>query len=326
MQRLREAERDFILGEFATKEGGIITGVVHRMEPRQIIIDLGKVEGILPAQEQVRSERYRVGQRLKLYLLEVSRTNRGPRLLLSRTHPNLVRCLFELEVPEVRDGVIELKAIAREPGSRTKVAVATHQDGIDPVGSCIGLRGIRIQNIINELWGEKIDIVQWHPEPKTFVTNALAPARVLSVEADIEERAATVVVPDGQLSLAIGREGQNARLAAKLTGWKIDIKSASTAEVEKAEITPEVITEEVEELPQEVEAEVQLPQAEAEEQPAPEPQIRFAEDIFIEAPKPEVKEKKGGKRQPIPELKAEDTAKRKVKAKRRAPLEDDEED
>jgi N utilization substance protein A len=291
MQRLREAERDFILGEFVAREGELVSGVVQRIEPRQVTIDLGKVEGILPFQEQVRTEHYRVGQRLRLYLLEVSRSNRGPRLLLSRSHPNLVRCLFEMEVPEVRNGVVELKAIAREPGSRTKIAVAAHQDEVDPVGSCIGLRGIRIQNIVNELQGEKIDIVQWHPESKAFIANALAPARVLSVEADDEEKCATVVVPDGQLSLAIGKEGQNARLVARLTGWKIDIKSATAAEAERAakeEITPIEVAEAItEELPQEV----------GQEQPQESPRIRFAEEIFTEASKAEVKAKEDKKKQ-----------------------------
>lgn len=303
IQRLREAERDFTFGEFAAREEEIVSGIVQRMELRQIIIDLGKAEGMLPAQEQVRTERYRVGQRLKFYLVEVNRTDRGPRLVLSRSHPDLVRRLFELEVPEVQSGVVELRAIAREPGSRTKAAVFTRQEGADPVGSCIGLRGIRIQNIVNELQGEKIDIIQWHPEPKVFVANALAPARVLSVDIDDREMAATVVVPDEQLSLAIGKEGQNARLAAKLTGWKIDIKSASVAEAEKAaaaEVAAQLV-EEVEPL------EIALP-----EQP-PGSQIRFAEDILREAPKPQAKVKKERKKQP--RLEVEDgKPRRKVKS------------
>jgi N utilization substance protein A len=234
LQRLREAEREFIFGEYIDREGDIVSGVVHRVEPRQLIIDLGKTEGILPVSEQVRTERYRVGQRLKLYLLEVNRTNRGPRLILSRSHPNLVRRLFELEVPEIHNGVVELKGVAREPGYRSKVAVAARQEGIDPVGSCVGLRGVRIQNVVNELDGERIDVIQWDPEIKAFIANALSPAQVLSVDVNEPENSATVIVPDGQLSLAIGKEGQNARLAARLTGWKIDIKSASLAKAEKA--------------------------------------------------------------------------------------------
>jgi N utilization substance protein A len=234
LQRLREAEREFIFGEYIDREGDIVSGVVHRIEPKQIAVDLGKAEGILPISEQVRTEHHRIGQRLKLYLLEVNRTNRGPRLILSRSHPNLVRRLFELEVPEIHSGIVEIKGIAREPGFRTKVAVSAQQDGIDPVGSCVGLRGVRIQNVVNELNGERIDVVQWDAETSTYIANALSPAQVLSVTISEPENTATVVVADGQLSLAIGKEGQNARLAARLTGWKIDIKSASIAKAERA--------------------------------------------------------------------------------------------
>ena len=323
MQRLREAEREFILSEFTAREGKIISGVVQRIEPRQIVIDLGKVEGILPPEEQVRTEHYHIEQRLKLYLLEVNHTTKGPRLLLSRTHPNLVRCLFELEVPEVHNGLVELKAIAREPGSRTKVAVAALQEGVDPVGSCIGLRGIRIQNVVNELQGERIDIVHWHREPRIFVLNALAPARALSVELDAEERSASVVVPDEQLSLAIGKEGQNARLAAKLTGWNIDIKSASVAEAERVAMEEAAI--EVIEPPVEVPPEVEPVAAMLEEQPAEGPQIRFAEDILPKLAKPEVK--KGKKRRVRPEPKPDDITELKGSVKRRLPsLEKEEED
>ena len=315
IQRLREAERDFTFGEFAAREEEIVSGIVQRIELKQIIIDLGKAEGMLPAQEQVQTERYRVGQRLKFYLVEVNRTDRGPRLVLSRSHPNLVRRLFELEVPEVQNGVVELKAIAREPGSRTKVAVIARQEEVDPVGSCIGLRGIRIQNIVSELQGEKIDVIQWHPEPKVFVANALAPARVLSVDINEREMAATVVVPDEQLSLAIGKEGQNARLAAKLTGWKVDIKSASVAEAEKA-----AAAEVAAELPEEVE----LPEVIIEEQPAA-PQIRFAEDIFRGAPKPQAKVKKERKKQPRLAAELEDGKPRR-KSKPLAPSLEEEKD
>jgi len=234
LQRLREAEREFIFGEYADREGDIVSGVVQRAEPRQVIIDLGKTEAVLPGSEQVRTERYRVGQRLKLYLLEVNRTNKGPRLILSRSHPNLVRRLFELEVPEIYNGHVELKAVAREAGYRSKVAVAAKQEGLDPVGSCVGLRGVRIQNVVNELSGERIDVIQWHADPKVFIANALSPAQVVSVDLNEKENTAIVVVPDGQLSLAIGKEGQNARLAARITGWRIDIKSATAAEAAKA--------------------------------------------------------------------------------------------
>ncbi len=234
MQRLREAEREVVFAEFAGKEGDIVSGIIQRIEPKQIVVDLGKTEAILPAAEQVRTEHYRPAQRLKVYVLEVFRSARGPQVVISRTHRNLVRRLFELEVPEIYNGTVEIKAIAREPGYRSKVAVAARQEGVDAVGACVGLRGIRIQNIINELSGEKIDVIEWHSDAGLFVSNALSPAPVLSVSVNEEEKTATVVVPDRQLSLAIGREGQNARLAAKLTGWRIDIKSASVAEAERA--------------------------------------------------------------------------------------------
>ena len=240
LQRLNEAEHSAIFEEYIDKEGDIVTGLVQRIEPRQIFVDLGRTEAILPATEQVRNERYRVGQRLKVYLLEVIQTNKGPRVVVSRSHPDLVRRLFELEVPEVFNGIVEIKAIAREAGYRSKVAVAARQDGIDPVGCCVGLRGIRIQNIVNELSGEKLDVVKWNPDASIFITSALSPAQVLGVELDEENSIATVVVPDKQLSLAIGKEGQNARLAARLSGWRIDIKSASAAEAERAERIVEV--------------------------------------------------------------------------------------
>ena len=244
LQRLREAEREFIFGEYIDREGDIVSGVVHRIEPRQVVIDLGKAEGVLPGGEQVRNERYRVGQRLKLYLVEVNRTNRGPRLILSRSHPNLVRRLFELEVPEIYNGNVEIKAVAREAGYRSKVAVAAKQEGLDPVGSCVGLRGVRIQNVVNELNGERIDVIQWDADPNVFIANALSPAQVVGVDGNEAENTAVVVVPDGQLSLAIGKEGQNARLAARLTGWRIDIKSASAAEAEKVTVAKAAVTKE----------------------------------------------------------------------------------
>jgi transcription termination/antitermination protein NusA len=260
LQRLREAEREFIFGEYVDREGDIVSGVVQRVEPRQAIVELGKAEGVLPATEQMRSERYRVGQRLRLYLLEVNRTNKGPRLILSRSHPNLVRRLFELEVPEINNGIVEIKAVAREAGFRSKVAVAAQQEGIDPVGSCVGLRGVRIQNVVNELGGERIDVIQWHAQPKVFIANALSPAQVVNVDIDEAEKSAVVVVPDGQLSLAIGKEGQNARLAAKLTGWKIDIKSQSVAEAEKKTMVQEAPP--VPAVEEAAKVEVEVPQVE----------------------------------------------------------------
>lgn len=235
LQRLREAERDAVYAEFNDKERDIVSGVVQRVEPKRLIVDLGKVEAYLPEEEQVPTEHYRAGQRVKALLVEVRRGPRGPEVRLSRTHKDLLRRLFELEVPEIYQGTVEIKSIAREPGSRSKVAVAARQEGIDPVGSCVGMRGIRIQNIVRELNDEKIDVVQWHPDPVVFVGHALSPAQVVQVEVVEAEKNATVIVPDRQLSLAIGKEGQNARLAAKLTGWRIDIKSSSAAKLERAE-------------------------------------------------------------------------------------------
>ena len=238
LQRLHEAEHSAILEEYAEKEDEVITGVVQRIEPGQINVDLGRTEAILPASEQVRTERYRIGQRLKVCIIQVLKTTRGPRVVISRSHPDLLRRLLEMEVPEVYNGSVEIKSIAREAGYRSKVAVTARQEGVDPVGCCVGLRGIRIQNVVNELNGEKIDVIQWNPNVNTFITNALSPAQIIAVGLNEAENIATVVVPDKQLSLAIGKEGQNARLAAKLTGWRIDIKSASVAEAEKAAAKP----------------------------------------------------------------------------------------
>ncbi len=237
LQRLHEAEHSAIFEEYADKEGEVVSGVVQRFEAGQVYIDMGRTEAVLPPSEQVRTERYRVGQRLKVVLLQVARTSKGPRVIVSRSHPELLRRLFELEVPEVYNGNVEIKSIAREAGFRSKIAVAAKQEGIDPVGCCVGLRGIRIQNIVSETNGEKIDVVMWSPDPATFIANALSPAHILSVELNKADQVATVIVPDKQLSLAIGKEGQNARLAAKLTGWRIDIKSASIAEAEKIPVT-----------------------------------------------------------------------------------------
>jgi transcription termination/antitermination protein NusA len=247
LQRLHEAEHSAIFEEYADKEGEVVSGVVQRFEAGQAYIELGRTEAVLPTSEQVRTERYRVGQRLKVVLLQVARTGKGPKVIVSRSHPELLRRLFELEVPEVYNGTVEIKSIAREAGFRSKIAVAAKQEGIDPVGCCVGLRGIRIQNIVSELNGEKIDVVMWNPEPANFIANALSPAHIERVELNKAEQVATVIVPDKQLSLAIGKEGQNARLAAKLTGWRIDIKSASLAESEKikeTKVAPEAITKE----------------------------------------------------------------------------------
>ena len=235
LQRLREAERELVYEEYAEKEGDIVTATVQRADSRQVTLDLGRTEAVLPAAEQVMSERYRPGQKLKVHVAEVRRSSRGPEIVVSRAHKDLLRRLFEMEVPEIFNGVVEIKAVAREPGSRSKVAVHSRQDGVDPVGSCVGLRGIRIQNIVNELQGEKIDVVQWHADPSVFLANALSPCPVTRVDMDMESNSALVVVPDRQLSLAIGKDGQNARLCARLSGLRVSIKSVTEAEEERVQ-------------------------------------------------------------------------------------------
>ncbi len=323
LQKLREAERDRVYEEFSAREGEVVSGVIQRVEPRQVVVDLGRTEAILPASEQVRGEQYRPGQRMKFYLLEVQRTPKGPQLILSRTHKNLVKRLLELEVPEVARGLVEIKAVAREPGQRSKVAVAARQAGVDPVGACVGLRGLRIQNVSQELGGERIDVVEWDKDPARFVANALSPAQVSRVMVQEETNTAVVVVPDRQLSLAIGKEGQNARLAAKLTGWRIDIKPESVVEravapeaeavvEERRPLQPweEVIEREevvameapVAEAPAETAAEAP-PEEVAAPQPSARPIIRFAEEVLGERrrlEKEEVKAKRKKGRRPRP--------------------------
>lgn len=306
LQRLREAEHRIIYEELSDRAGKLVTGTVQYAEPKQIYVRLNRTEAILPLNEQIPNEHYYRGQRLKLYLLEIAHGGREPQIVVSRSHPNLIRRLFELEIPEVHTGIVELKAIAREAGHRTKVAVAAAQESIDPVGCCLGPRSIRLQSIINELNGEKIDVIQWHNEPGVFISNALSPAQVANIRVSEERNTATVVVPDKQLSLAIGKEGQNARLAAKLTRWRIDIKSVSAVEAERplrqeqepvaeamapdlAEITPteaapveEIVPEEPVEFPTITEA----PSERTEEE-----RIRFAEDILVAAMKPKTPDK-----------------------------------
>ena len=288
MQRLREAERDLVHAEYAQKQGEMLSGVVVRADARGIVVDLGRIEGLLPPTEQVSSERYRNGERVKLYVLEVSKTPKGSQIMLSRTHKNLIRRLFELEVPEIARGDVEIKAIAREPGLRTKVAVAAaRQQGIDPVGSCVGQRGLRIQNIVNELRGEKIDVVEWNRDMAAFISKALSPAQVLGVELSEADNTAKVMVPDRQLSLAIGKEGQNARLAAKLTGWRIDIKSATEVEAERAQRTAQEAEAQAAAQPEA--AQPEAPAAMAEAAPAPELAPAEAAPVVAEAaPAPEV--------------------------------------
>jgi len=235
VQRIREAERGIIYEEYSNREGDIVTGVVHRIEHRNVMIELGKAEAILSPTEQVPGETYRQGERLKSYVIEVKKTTKGPAIYVSRTHPGLLKRLFELEVPEIHDGIVEIKAIAREPGSRSKIAVFSRDPNVDPVGACVGPKGMRVQTVVNELRGEKIDIVRWDSEVPKLVANALSPAKVLVVDTEAEEKVARVMVPDYQLSLAIGKEGQNARLAAKLTGWKIDIKSEQQVKMAEEE-------------------------------------------------------------------------------------------
>ncbi len=227
MQRIREAEREIIFEEFYNKEGEIVTGIIQRNERRNIIIDLGKTEAIIAPSEQTNGEEYRFNDRIKIYIVEVKKTTKGPQIMVSRTHPGLVKRLFELEVPEIYDGTVEIKSISREPGSRTKIAVFSRDTNVDPVGACVGQKGTRVQAIVNELRGEKIDIIKWSGNPEEYISSSLSPAKVVRVDTDENGRMARVIVPDFQLSLAIGKEGQNARLAAKLTGWKIDIKSES---------------------------------------------------------------------------------------------------
>lgn len=227
MQRIREAERGIIFDEYYNKEGDIVTGIIQRNERKNIIIDLGKTEAIITPSEQTNGEEYRFNERIKTYIVEVKKTTKGPQIMVSRTHPGLVKRLFELEVPEIHDGTVEIKSISREPGSRTKIAVFSRDPNVDPVGACVGQKGTRVQSIVDELRGEKIDIIKWSSNPEEFISSSLSPAKVVRVDINEDGRAARVIVPDFQLSLAIGKEGQNARLAAKLTGWKIDIKSES---------------------------------------------------------------------------------------------------
>jgi N utilization substance protein A len=260
MQRLREAEREIVFEEYADKVGEVFSVTVQRVEPRQVVVDIGRGEAVMPVSEQMPIERYRQGQKFKAILSSVERTAKGTELIVSRADKDLLKRLFEMEVPEIYSGAVEIVAIAREAGSRSKVGVRAIQDGVDPIGSCVGLRGVRIQNIVNELQGEKIDVLEWNKDVGRFIANSLNPAQVMRVELDPTTQAAIAVVPDRQLSLAIGKEGQNARLAAKLTGWNVDIKSATEAEAyaeERARIQAEAaavaaVTPAVVEVPSEV--------------------------------------------------------------------------
>ena len=285
LQKIREEERKVIYDQYFEKEKDIVTGIVQRYVGRNISVNLGKVDAMLTENEQVKGEVFQPTERIKLYVVEVKNTTKGPKILVSRTHPELVKRLFEAEVTEVRDGVVEIRSIAREAGSRTKIAVWSNDPDVDPVGACVGMNGARVNTIVNELRGEKIDIINWSDNPGILIENALSPAKVISVLADPDEKTASVIVPDYQLSLAIGKEGQNARLAARLTGYKIDIKSESQA-IESGEL-PEnymelmegVYEEEMYEdgYDEEVADEAYETSEEASEETAPEDEIQFEE-------------------------------------------------
>lgn len=249
IQRIREAERESMFDEYKEKEGQVVNGTVQRIEGRNVFVDLGKSVGVLFPSEQIEGENYRMGQHVKVYLVRVESDTKGPGLLLSRTHPEMVRHLFSLEVPEIFTGTVEIKAVAREAGSRTKIAVFSAEEGVDPIGSCVGQKGTRVQTIIDALGGEKIDIIEWNENTEKFISAALSPAKVLKVELHEEEKRAVVTVPDDQLSLAIGKRGQNVRLAAKLTGWKIDVTGGAKPEEEEESVeeTESETSEEVKE-------------------------------------------------------------------------------
>ena len=227
VQRIREAERGMVFDNYIERQGEMVNGVVQRISNGTIFVDMGKTEALLPVTEQVPGEKYNVNDRIKVYIMDVKKTAKGPQVFLSRSHPAIVKRLFELEVPEIQDGTVEIKSIAREAGSRTKMAVYTEDENVDPVGDCVGNRGVRVQAVVDELFGEKIDIITWSDDPKELIKNVLSPAKVEEVIIDDDEKSALAIVPDYQLSLAIGKEGQNVRLAARLCGWKIDIKSHS---------------------------------------------------------------------------------------------------
>ncbi len=244
IQKLRETERETIFEDFKAKEGQILMGTIQRREGNLVLVDMGRISAILPPEEQIRGENYTPGAGMKFFVVSVNSTTKGPEVVVSRSHPEIVKKLFDLEIPEIQSGVVVIKSVAREAGSRSKIAVFTDQENIDPIGSCIGQRGARIQTIISELKGEKIDIIKYSDDPKEFITNALSPAKINEITINEEEKVATAKVPEDQLSLAIGRSGQNVRLAAKLTGWKIDIVSESGKKIDEEEIEQEESEEE----------------------------------------------------------------------------------
>ena len=294
MQRLKEAERELIFAEFEDKQGTVVSGSVTRVDARHVVMDLGRGEAVLYPQEQALYERYKVGQRLKVYVLEIRNTIKGPEILVSRAHKDLLMYLFELEIPEVLNGIVEIKSIAREPGSRSKVAVQATQDGIDPVGSCVGLRGIRIQNIVNELQGEKIDIIEWDEDPRKFISNALSPAQVLGVYLNPDDGTAEVVVNERHLSLAIGKEGQNVRLAARLSGWKVDIRSSTDVDIKEleeqaaaeAKLEQAAAEAKLEQATAQAKLEQATPLTDTNAESSPE-QVDVIEEAIVDVPEPE---------------------------------------
>ena len=254
IQKLREVERDLIFNEFNERKGEIVSGLIQKADKNIVVMDLGRLEGVMPTKEQVPTEHYHVNDKIKAYVVDVERGQKGaPQVLVSRSNPDFVRKLLELEIPEIYEGVIEIKSVSRDAGNRSKVAVYSPDPNIDPVGSCVGQKGVRIQNVINELHGEKIDVIEWNQDPSIYIASALLPAKIMAVDVKEEDKFAQVIVPDDQLSLAIGKAGQNARLAAKLTGWKIDIKSENQfremllkqqEEVENEEVAEETTLDE----------------------------------------------------------------------------------
>jgi len=315
IQRIREAERELIYEDYVDRQQDIITGIVQRTDQRNVVVDLGRAEAILPPAEQMSGEIYKQGDRIKSYISEVKKTTKGPQILLSRTHPGLLKRLFELEVPEIYNGVVEIKGLAREAGHRSKLAVFSKNPDVDPVGACVGPKGSRVQMVVSELKGEKIDIVKWDENPEVFVANALSPAKVVSVSIKEEGKIANVVVPDYQLSLAIGKEGQNARLAAKLTGWKVDIvnetqlaerrKAKELLEKDRDEGDEEVTVEEVveEETGEEV---LEEEAAEAVKEETQGGTLEEAEEEAQEEPEEEAEEEKPEEAQEEPEEEAEE--------------------
>ena len=289
VQRIREAERGMIFDNFITRQGEILTGTVQRISNETLFVNVGNTEGILSPNEQVPGERYKVNDRLKVYIMDVRKTNKGPQVFLSRSHPGLVKRLFELEVPEIEDGTVEIKGIAREAGSRTKMAVYTEYENVDPVGACVGTRGNRVQAIVDELHGEKIDIITWSEDPEVLIANVLSPAKVEKVIIpDEDEKSAIVIVPDYQLSLAIGKEGQNVRLAARVSGWKIDIKSHSQYEAMLEE--DEDLFVEVDDEADFVEAEPEVAEAEVAESEVEVAEVEAEPETEAAAEEPELVE------------------------------------